>query len=157
MADFTEADGTPKGALVYGRDTRYLIGEQFIGGSVSMSTSQLSQVTFSYREVTDRWPTLSSGLVNPSNGSTGNVNDATLDIGPLRLQIGTLSVAPLGQSAKVTLEARSLGGSRMKVNKESSTLSRLSYSQWVRLKVESLGMKFVGEGSPVVELSLIHI
>jgi hypothetical protein len=152
MSDYVDENGSPKSVTIRGAAAElYILWDQIMSGSVSLSTSQLTQMTLSFREFADRWPVLSSGILTPSNGlGTSNYGAAGADIGPLKLQIGTLSVAPLGASAKVTIEARALGGQRLKVNKDPSTLSNVSYTQWVRAKVESLGMTFVGEGTPVV-------
>lgn len=152
MSDYLDDTGAPKGVTLYGRDLyAYVLSDQIMSGSVSLSTSQLTQMTLSFREFADRWPVLASGILSPSNGrDSGSLNDAAADIGKLKLQIGTLSVAPMGASAKVTIEARALGGQRLKVNTDPSTLSNVSYTQWVRAKVESLGMTFAGEGTPVV-------
>lgn len=151
MSDYVEADGTPKSIAIRGKDLQaYFLWDQIVSGSVSLSTQQITQMTLAFREATDRWPTLGGGFLQVSGGYGPDVSSASCDIGKLSLQIGSIGVAPLGASAKITLEARSLGGQRLKVNTDPSTLSNVSYSQWVRAKVESLGMKYQGEGSPPV-------
>lgn len=150
MPRFTNDDGTIKSLTIRGQaldSLRIDLRDRIISAKLSFSTSQVSQLDLQFVEKGDSFDILRSGIFQA--GGTDHAG-TQCDVADLLMQVGSITVGSLGRSVALTVQARSLGGQRLMNNRDPAISSNISYAEWTRRKVASLGLVPVVQDSYVV-------
>lgn len=142
MARRFTLDGHIGQLVVQGTRLTRDVAERVVGGSVSLSTTEVTQLDLSL--VDNGFDTLRSGLFS---AGTPTSRGSRCDFGGLPLEVRAIEVSPRGEDHALRITARSLGASAARRAKGNHVLRDLSPTEYVKRGAKLFGLKFVGQPS----------
>lgn len=128
--------------IVRGGRLRADIAESVTGASLSLSSSEVTQLTLTI--VDNDFDVLRSGLFS---AGTPSKRGSRCDYGGLDLEVRAIEVAARGRDNVLTITARSVGAGNAKRKRGAHVRKNLTPTQYVALGAKAAGLKFTGQPS----------
>lgn len=138
-------DGRIQALTFIGQTLKANVVESVLAASLSLSTSEVTQLDVTLREDA-AFTYLKSGLFYAGTPTT---TGSLVNYQELRLEVRRVDLNPRGEDHAVRIVARSLGAGKLKRQKGAFVRKNISPTQFAAIYAKAAGLKFVGEPSAV--------
>lgn len=142
MATFTPS-GRIGNVLVYGARLKANVVENVLRAELSLSSSEVTQLTLSIRE-DEAFTLTKSGLFYAGGLTTAG---SKINYQDLELEVRAVELAPRGTDHALTVTARSWGAGILRRQRGKRVRHKISPTSYAALAAKSAGLKFLGEAS----------